>query len=69
MPVVSEGESLLINIFNELSSGRSFGMSVGPIPISLIWEAQKRYNLSDLAVQNLQRLDSAYLRKLNDKKS
>lgn len=69
MPNVSDGESLVLSIFNELSSGRSFGMSVGPIPISLFWEAQKRYNLTDLAVYVLQQLDNAYLRIINGRSS
>jgi hypothetical protein len=65
MPEVSDGEGLILSLFHELSTGRSLGMSVGPIPISLFWEAQRRYNLSNLAIYVLQRLDSAYLRKIN----
>jgi hypothetical protein len=65
MPEVSDGEGLMLSLFHELSSGRNVGMSVGPIPITLLWEAQRRYNLSNLAIHVLQQLDSAYLRKIN----
>jgi hypothetical protein len=65
MPEVSDGEGLILSLFHELSTGRSLGMSVGPIPISLFWEAQRRYNLSNLAIYVLQQLDGAYLRKIN----
>lgn len=69
MPEVSEGESLVLNMFSELSTGRSMGMSVGPIPITLFWEAQKRYKLSDLAIYTMQQIDNAYIRIINGRSS
>lgn len=61
-PKIPEGGSLLIGLFNELSSSRQIGMGLGAIPASIYWEAQKRYGLTDVAVEMLRSLDYEFLR-------
>jgi hypothetical protein len=62
-PEINEGESLMINLFIELSPSRPMGMGLGAIPPQVYWEAQKRYGLTDLAVDVLRWLDLEFLRK------
>lgn len=62
-PEITEGESLMISVFNELSPSRPVGMALGAIPPQVYWEAQKRYGLTDVAVEVLRWLDLEFLRK------
>jgi hypothetical protein len=62
-PDVGDGENLILDIFNQLGSARSIGMDVGAIPITVLWEAQKHYNLNDITIHFLQILDVTFLRK------
>lgn len=61
-PELTEGESLLISLFNELSPSRPVGMSLGAIPPQVYWEAQKRYGLTDMAIEVLRFLDLEFLK-------
>lgn len=65
-PEISDGESLLLGVFNELSPARPVGMSLGAIPPQVYWEAQKRYGLTDVAVEILRWVDMEFLRKQNE---
>ena len=40
-------------------------MTVGPIPINVIWEYSDRYGLDDLFVSQIQALDRAFLEDIN----
>lgn len=62
MPVVSEGDVLLMNLFSELSTSRSLSMGVGPIPAVVFWQAQERYGLTDMALSMLHRLDMEFVK-------
>jgi hypothetical protein len=52
----------MIGLFNELSPSRPIGMSLGAIPPQVFWDAQKRYGLTDIALEVLRWLDLEFLR-------
>lgn len=55
----------LYRAFTDLSTTRSFGMAVGPIPITAIWDYAQRHQLGDLFVLQIQRIDERYLKEIN----
>lgn len=62
MPETTDGDALLMQIFSEISSTRSVGMGVGPIPANIYWEVQKRYGLTDAAIEVLRHLDMEFVK-------
>jgi len=60
-PEINDGFVLLMQIFSELSTSRQMGMSVGPIPANILWDAQKRYGLTDAALDMLRSLDLQFV--------
>lgn len=51
--------------FFELSSARSFGMSVGPVPFTAIWQYAERFECDDFFVETMRVLDNEFLRAVN----
>jgi hypothetical protein len=67
MPESNDGEGMLMDIFNELSTSRQIGMGVGYIPITTLWEAKDRYKLTDAAISMLRALDNEFVKRNNAK--
>lgn len=64
-PQISEGESLLMSLFSELSTSRAMGMGVGPIPSHIYWEAQRKYGLPDISIEVLKMMDVEFIKRQN----
>jgi len=60
-PNLSYGEELILSVFFELSNSRQIGMSVGHIPINIIWEATERYKFPELVIDILKQLDTEFV--------
>jgi hypothetical protein len=61
-------ESILLSLFFDLSSCRAYTFGgPGPIPHTVLWQAQDRLGLPEAAVSTLRQLDNEYLRIANDK--
>lgn len=56
----------LYRAFNELATCRSVGMSVGPIPLSVMWMYVDRYALPEWVIDALMRIDRAWLEIMHD---
>jgi len=50
-----------LSCFYDLSTCRSIGMGVGPIPITVIWDFSDRHGLDEEFVEIIKKLDAAYL--------
>ena len=68
MPIPLGPFAFYLNCFNELSSCRQIGFSLGPIPITAIWSYADRYELSEDFCNLMRRMDVLYLDSM-DKKS
>ena len=71
VPPYLGADAFYITCFHDLGSCRQIGMSLGPIPITSIFEYADRYDLSDEFIAVIRSMDIHYLNSIseeNDKK-
>lgn len=60
-PNLSSGDELILSVFFDLSNSRQIGMAVGHIPITVIWEAMKKYNFPEKVIEVIKQLDNKFV--------
>ncbi len=71
--IEGERQSLYWDAFQELGTERQIGMTVGPIPLSKVWDwayhSNFSYSEARALVYVIQRMDGAYLSIIADKQN